>query len=568
MFNWVVSTLHTRWNHWQLPSWSLVFALIRNHYSRLWAWRTRAWSSNFPMVTFRGVLHVVTFDVLILVFVPPIVFAFFFIFQPIKTPRIFTSPFIVIALSPWLSLGLIWTAILISKITGMPIGPNRIVLSHIDLPIRHNPLLRFLHVLGVLRPHARQFALRVVDRAVLRLPPWVSRFGRLRLHWASTRFLILVDLSLVLLHVLILFVLLNQLLARSVSSEIRFFRILVGWVLANVGVGWVLSTMVKRVFWRFRLFGSKCLMSLIIELVLVRRHWTNDRWICWANHNHITNILNLNIIWISEMSLLIYYNDFLLLLLRRSIRQTGALLITRLISILNTLAVGVVRGIHLFRLINVIVVAATTIYIVLSHGNIFAWVNFIGMFADDWIGELVMIQASEILLICFWNFSSISQVHACSRWRFRTTLLLIINSCATFMHLLLLNDLFLPFWNHLLVLPIRDSNLLIQRSPSLLLESLLDLLRLELNLRSLNSIAILVLVGISVLDRILVSWLLVWFELHEGIRVWPELANHVFLKQQVVSCCQMVVLVILYWFEQALSIEALLCFEVTDDLLI
>ena len=63
---------------------------------------------------------------------------------------------------------------------------------------------------------------------------------------------------------------------------------------------------------------------------------------------------------------------------------------------------------------------------------------------------------------------------------------------------------------------------------------------------SLDCIAILVLVGIPVLDRILVSRLLVWLEFHESIRVWSQLTNHVLLEQKVVSGCKMVVLVVLY----------------------
>lgn len=54
----------------------------------------------------------------------------------------------------------------------------------------------------VLRAHAREVTLRVVGRAVLRLPARVPRLGRLRLHGPAS-LLVLVYLRLVLLHVLV-----------------------------------------------------------------------------------------------------------------------------------------------------------------------------------------------------------------------------------------------------------------------------------------------------------------------------------------------------------------------------
>lgn len=52
--------------------------------------------------------------------------------------------------------------------------------------------------------------------------------------------------------------------------------------------------------------------------------------------------------------------------------------------------------------------------------------------------------------------------------------------------------------------------------------------------------------------------LLSQLELHEGVTVGPQLPDHVLLEQQVVSGCQMVVLIVLDGLQQTFPVEALL----------
>ena len=254
----------------------LVLVRARNHNSWLRSRGTRTWSSHFSVVSLGRLLHIVTLDVFKLLLILPLILAFLFIFEWIQTARVVASSFIVVALCSRLPLGLVGIAILVSEVRGMTVGSHLVIISHVDLSVRDYSLLRFLHVLGVLRSHARQITLRVVHRAVLwLLPPGVSRLGGLRLHRPATRLLVLVYLGLILLHVLIvLLVLLYELLAPSLTPKIMFFRFLARRIVADVGVGGVLASVIEGVFRRFGLLLSERLLSLSVELVLLRKQCT------------------------------------------------------------------------------------------------------------------------------------------------------------------------------------------------------------------------------------------------------------------------------------------------------
>ena len=97
-------------------------------------------------------------------------------------------------------------------------------------------------------------------------------------------------------------------------------------------------------------------------------------------------------------------------------------------------------------------------------------------------------------------------------------------------HCPLLRHLLLPLRHQLRLLPLAYGDLLINESgSSLLLKSILNLLGLELYLRCLHSVAILVLGGLAPLNGVRILRLFVEFQLHEGIGVGLELADHVLL---------------------------------------
>lgn len=65
--------------------------------------------------------------------------------------------------------------------------------------------------------------------------------------------------------------------------------------------------------------------------------------------------------------------------------------------------------------------------------------------------------------------------------------------------------------------------------------------------------------------------ILVWgvlFELHEGIAVGSEMANHVFLEEEVVGGGEVVVLVVLDGLEQTLPVELVLLLQNPQHLLV
>lgn len=235
--------------------------------------------------------------------------------------------------------------------------------------------------------------------------------------------------------------------------------------------------------------------------------------------------------------------------MRGAVREARALLVPRLLVSVFTAFINLRV---LLRGIDVVIVAAVHV-VVLPLGKIFGWVDLSCLlFSHNCFSHLVVIEASKFFL-------RIMTICIClhTRRRFHRRLMLFIGILIMVIFLfvvlirLILNEL---------VLSLSYGYWVSEGRAPLLLQRLLNFIGFKLHRRLLTAISISVFVCVSCLNWVL--WLLVRLQLHEGIGVGTQLPNHMLLEKKVVSCCQMIVLIVFYWFEQAFLVESLLGLQV------